>query len=117
MNSRKKLIQVRGRRASRVRATVRGSAERPRLSVFRSNRFMLAQLIDDVAGKTLASVTSKAMKTKGTKTAGAEFVGKAIAAAAKTAGVSSVVFDRGSYRYHGRVAALVEAARKEGLKV
>ena len=100
-----------------MRATVRGSAERPRLSVFRSNRFMLAQLIDDVAGKTIASATSKAMKTKGTKTAGAEFVGKAIAANAKKAGITSAVFDRGSYRYHGRVKALVEAARKEGLTI
>lgn len=100
-----------------MRATVRGTAERPRLSVFRSNRFMLAQLINDVTGKTIASATSKGMKTKGTKTAGAEFVGKAIAETAKKAGITSVVFDRGSYRYHGRVAALVEAARKEGLKV
>lgn len=117
MDARKKLIQKRGRRAIRVRARIEGTAERPRLSVFRSNRFMLAQLIDDVAGKTLASATSKSMKTKGTKTAGAEFVGKTIAEKAKAAGIKAAVFDRGSYRYHGRVKALVEAIRKEGVNI
>lgn len=100
-----------------MRATVRGTAARPRLSVFRSNRFMLAQLIDDVAGKTLASANSKQLKKKDTKTAGAAYVGKTIAERAKAAGVTVVVFDRGSYRYHGRVRALVEAAREAGLKI
>jgi large subunit ribosomal protein L18 len=117
MNDRKKLIEKRERRAIRTRARIRGTAERPRLSVFRSNKFMLAQLIDDVAGKTIASANSKAMKVKGTKTAGAEFVGKMIADLAKATGVTAAVFDRGSYRYHGRVKALVDAARKEGINI
>ena len=78
---------------------------------------MLAQLINDITGITVASATSKSMKTKGTKTAGAEFVGSAIGAAAKKAGITAAVFDRGSYRYHGRVKALVEAVRKEGINI
>ncbi len=117
MNDRKKLIEKRERRAIRTRARIRGTAERPRLSVFRSNKYMMAQLIDDVAGKTVASATSKEMKKKEPKLAGASFVGKTIAERAKTAGVTAAVFDRGSYRYHGRVKALVEAARKEGINI
>lgn len=100
-----------------MRATVRGTAVRPRLSVFRSNRYMLAQLIDDVTGKTVASANSKVLAKKDTKTAGAAYVGTTIAESAKALGITSAVFDRGSYRYHGRVEALVEAARKAGLNI
>jgi large subunit ribosomal protein L18 len=117
MDARKRLIQVRGRRAARVRATIRGTAERPRLSVFRSNKYMLVQLIDDAAGKTLASATSRELKKKDNKSSGAAFVGETIAERAKKAGITSAVFDRGSYRYHGRVKAFVEAARKAGLTI
>lgn len=117
MNDRKKLIEKRERRAIRTRARIQGTAERPRLSVFRSNKYMLAQLIDDVAGKTLAAATSKEIKKKEPKLSGAAFVGKTIAERAKAVGVTAAVFDRGSYRYHGRVKALVEAARKEGINI
>jgi large subunit ribosomal protein L18 len=101
-----------------VRAKVRGSAERPRLVVFRSNRGIEAQLIDDDAGETLASASHLALAKsfKGDKTAQAEAVGKALAAAAKTAGVDSCIFDRGGYLYHGRVKALADGAREGGLE-
>jgi large subunit ribosomal protein L18 len=94
------------RRHRRVRAKVRGSAERPRLVVFRSNRGIEAQLVDDDSGKSF----------KGDKTAQAEAVGKALATAAKKAGVDTCVFDRGGYLYHGRVKALADAAREGGLE-
>ena len=110
--------QARERRHRRVRAKVRGSAERPRLAVFRSNRGIEAQLIDDDAGKTLASASHLALAKsfKGDKTAQAEAVGKALAASAKQAGVDSCVFDRGGYLYHGRVKALADGAREGGLQ-
>jgi large subunit ribosomal protein L18 len=100
-----------------VRAKVHGTAERPRLAVFRSNRGIEAQLIDDDAGTTLASASHLALAKsfKGDKTAQAEAVGKALAAAAKKAGVESCVFDRGGYLYHGRVKALADGAREGGL--
>lgn len=101
----------------RVRAKVRGTALRPRLSVFRSNRFTSAQLIDDVAGRTLVAASSREFKEKGKKCDLAARVGKAIAERAKKAGITKAVVDRGAYRYHGRVKALVEAARAEGLKI
>lgn len=103
------------RRAARVRATVRGTAERPRLSVFRSLRHISVQLIDDVAGKTLASASDTDVTAKGKPVEMAREVGKAVAAKAKAAGVTMAVFDRGSYRYHGRVAAVAEGAREGGL--
>ena len=107
------------RRHRRVRAKVHGTSERPRLVVFRSNRGIEAQLVDDDAGKTLASASHLALAKsfKGDKTAQAEAVGKALAAAAKKAGVDTCVFDRGGYLYHGRVKALAEGAREGGLKV
>ena len=110
--------QARERRHRRVRAKVRGSAERPRLVVFRSNRGIEAQLVDDDAGKTLASASHLALAKsfKGDKTAQAEAVGKALAAAAKKAGVDRCVFDRGGYLYHGRVKALADGAREGGLE-
>lgn len=103
---------------SRIRKKVRGSAERPRLAVFRSLNHIYAQVIDDDNGKTLAAA-STTEKDLGGKTGGnveaAEKVGKAIAERALSAGVSSVVFDRGGYVYHGRVKALLDATRKAGL--
>jgi len=110
--------QARERRHRRVRAKVRGTAERPRLAVFRSNRGIEAQLIDDDAGQTLASASHLGLgkSFKGDKSAQAEAVGKALAAAANTAGVSTCVFDRGGYLYHGRVKALADGAREGGLE-
>ena len=109
--------EARLRRHRRVRAKVHGTAERPRLVVFRSNRGIEAQLVDDDAGKTLASASHLALAKsfKGDKTAQAEAVGKALAAAAKKAGVNTCVFDRGGYLYHGRVKALADGAREGGL--
>ena len=105
------------RRHRRVRAKVHGSAERPRLVIFRSNRGIEAQLVDDAEGKTVASASWLQMKTfKGTKTEQAAEVGKQLAAVAKKAGVESVVFDRGGYLYHGRVKALADGAREGGLR-
>ena len=108
--------QARLRRRRRVRAKVRGSAERPRISVFRSNRGISAQLIDDDAGRTLAAVnwTEADLRTLN-PTEQAAKVGELLAERAKAAGVSSAVFDRGGYQYHGRVKALAEGAREGGL--
>ncbi len=110
--------EARLRRHRRVRKSVVGTAERPRLAVFRSNSGIEAQLIDDHAGKTLAAASSLHLKKsfKGNKTAQAAEVGKTVAEAAKKAGIESVVFDRGGYLYHGRVKALADAAREGGLK-
>jgi large subunit ribosomal protein L18 len=109
--------QSRLRRRRRVRAKIRGTAERPRLSVFRSNRGIQAQLIDDVAGRTLAAVNWTEGDLKGLKTMEqASKAGQLLAERGKAAGVESVVFDRGGYRYHGRVKALADGARESGLK-
>jgi large subunit ribosomal protein L18 len=102
------------RRHRRVRRRVTGTAERPRLAVFRSNRQIYAQLIDDHAGRTLAAAGSLA-GGEGDKKAAARRVGADLAARAKAAGITSVVFDRGGYQYQGRVRALAEAAREGGL--
>jgi large subunit ribosomal protein L18 len=108
--------EARLRRHRRVRGRIRGTAERPRLVVFRSNRGITAQLVDDLSGRTVASSTWTALKSfKGDKTEQATEVGKALAAAAKQAGVQSCVFDRGGYLYHGRVKALADGAREGGL--
>jgi large subunit ribosomal protein L18 len=108
--------QSRLRRRRRVRAKVRGTAERPRLSVFRSNRGIQAQVIDDVAGHTLAAVNWTEDDLKSLKSMEqAKRAGELIAERAKSAGVESVVFDRGGYRYHGRVKALADGAREKGL--
>jgi len=108
---------ARERRHRRVRGKVRGTAERPRLMVFRSNRGIFAQLVDDDAGKTLAGASWVGLPKSfsGDKTEQAREVGKAVATAAKQAGVEAVVFDRGGYLYHGRVKALSEGAREGGL--
>ena len=109
--------QARERRHRRVRGKLFGSAERPRLVVFRSNRGIEAQLVDDLEGKTLAAASWLQLKgAKGSKTEQAAQVGKLLAENAKKAGVGTVVFDRGGYLYHGRVKALAEAAREGGLK-
>ena len=109
--------QLRERRHRRVRGKVRGTAERPRLAVFRSNRGVFAQLVDDDAGKTLASSswTGLPKSFKGDKTEQATEVGKRLAEVGKQAGVESVVFDRGGYLFHGRVKALADGAREGGL--
>jgi large subunit ribosomal protein L18 len=109
--------QARERRHKRVRGKVQGTAERPRLAVFRSNRGIEAQLVDDVAGKTVAAASWLHVKKSfsGSKSTQAVEVGKLLAQNAKKAGVESAVFDRGGYLYHGRVKALADAAREEGL--
>ena len=110
--------EARMRRHRRVRGKVAGTAERPRLVVFRSNRGIEAQLVDDLAGKTLAAASWLHLKKtfKGSKSEQAAEVGKLLAAKAKQAKVETVVFDRGGYLYHGRVKALADAAREGGLK-
>jgi large subunit ribosomal protein L18 len=109
--------QSRLRRRRRVRAKVRGSAERPRLSVYRSNRGLFAQLIDDDAGRTVAAVNWTEKDLRGLSSMEqAKRAGELIAERAKAAGVETCVFDRGGYRYHGRVAALAEGAREGGLR-
>lgn len=107
-------IQNRIKRHTRIRARISGTAARPRLSVFRSNTSILAQLIDDEAGKTLVSASCHGITT-GTKTAKATEVGKKLAEAAVAAGITTVVFDRGGFLYAGRVKALAEGARSSGL--
>jgi large subunit ribosomal protein L18 len=109
--------QKRLRRRRRVRARIRGSAERPRLSVYRSNRGVFAQLIDDDAGRTVASVSwTEADLRKLGSMEQAKRVGQLLAERGKAAGVETCVFDRGGYRFHGRVAAIAEGAREGGLK-
>jgi large subunit ribosomal protein L18 len=109
--------EARHRRHRRVRGKVRGTAERPRLVVTRSNRGIVAQLVDDMQGRTLASASWLQVKSfKGNKTAHAAEVGKLLAQNAKAAKIDTAVFDRGGYLYHGRVKALAEAAREGGLK-
>ncbi len=100
-----------------MRAKIRGTAEIPRLSVFRSHSHIYAQLIDDVSRKTLASVSSQGTKGKEKKTDAAGKIGEAIAEKAKALGIGQAVFDRGSYRYHGRVKRVHEGARSKGLKI
>ena len=109
--------EARQRRHRRVRGKIFGSAERPRLVVFRSNRGIEAQLVDDLEGKTLAAASWLNLKSfKGSKSEQAAEVGKLLAQNAKKAHVETVVFDRGGYLYHGRVKALADAAREGGLK-
>jgi large subunit ribosomal protein L18 len=113
--------ESRQRRAQRVRKHVAGNADRPRLSVYRSNRYIFAQVIDDEAGLTLVSAHDLKMEAPqfegiGGKIARAKAVGLAIAEAAKSKGIEKVVFDRSGYQYHGRVAALAEGAREGGLE-
>jgi len=107
------------RRHSRVRKKIHGTAERPRLSLYRSNKHLMLQVIDDDKGVTLVSVSSNepALRSHGGSTvAAAAALGKTVAERAKSAGIDKVVFDRGGYLYHGRVAAVAEAAREAGLE-
>ena len=109
--------QQRLRRRRRVRARVVGSAERPRLSVYRSNRGVFAQLVDDAAGRTLAAVNwTEPELRKLSASEQAKRAGELLAERAKSAGVESCVFDRGGYKFHGRVKALAEGAREKGMK-
>jgi large subunit ribosomal protein L18 len=115
------LTKIKGRTKikMRVRKVVTGSAERPRMSVFRSNKEIYAQLIDDTQGVTLLTASSKSKDIagqEGTKTEKAAMVGKIIAEKALAAGITTVVFDRNGYLYHGRVKQLADAAREGGLK-
>jgi large subunit ribosomal protein L18 len=108
--------EARARRHRRVRGKVAGTAERPRLAVFRSNLGIYSQLVDDSSGLTLAAASWQEVKSfKGNKSDQAREVGKLLAAAAKKAGIETCVFDRGGYLYHGRVKALAEGAREGGL--
>lgn len=117
MTSIAKIEKAKQRRAKRVRSAVRGTPERPRLTVFRSNRGIWAQIVDDQSGRTLASACSRHVEeTALPKKEMAAKVGELIAERAKAAGVESVVFDRGSYLYHGRVKALADGARQGGLE-
>ena len=106
------------KRHKRIRGKISGTAERPRLSVFRSEKHIYAQLIDDVAGRTLVSASSveKGFEGLGSTKEAARKVGKTVAERAKKAGIEEVVFDRGGYIYHGRVQELAEGAREGGLK-
>jgi large subunit ribosomal protein L18 len=106
----------RSRRHRRVRVHVEGTAQRPRLAVFRSLNHLYAQLIDDAASHTLAAASTVELKAKGNGLAQAQEVGKAIATKGKAKGVNQVVFDRGGFLYHGRIKALADAAREAGLE-
>ena len=101
---------------ARIRSRVTGTAQKPRLSVFRSNKFIYAQLIDDVNGKTLVATSSRELTEKVAKVDSSSLVGKTLAEKAIAAGITEVVFDRGGYLYHGRVKALADGAREGGLK-
>jgi large subunit ribosomal protein L18 len=121
MNHERAIRKQRQRRRFRVRKHIRGTDQRPRLSVFRSHKHIYAQLVDDLAGKTLAAASTRdqeiAGKVKyGGNTDAATQVGQVIAERAKAAGIEQVAFDRGHFQYHGRVAALAQAAREAGLK-
>lgn len=108
-------IERRNKIKTRIRGKISGTAERPRMSVFRSNKEIYVQLIDDLAGRTLAATSSKGIEG-GTKCEKAAKVGEAIATKALAAGINEVVFDRNGYLFHGRVKSLADAARKGGLK-
>ena len=115
----KSKLQARTKRALRVRRNLQGTAERPRLSVFRSSKHIYAQVIDDVSGTTLASASTVAKDLRGnldgTKTDAAKKVGALLAEQCKSKSITKVVFDRGGFLYHGRVKALADAAREAGL--
>ena len=109
--------QGRDRRHRRVRKKVIGTPQRPRLAVYRSNRYIYAQLIDDEAGKTLVAVSSLGEKKDSGPTEQAKAVGEQLAARAKEAGITSVTFDRAGFKYHGRVRAVADGAREGGLEL
>jgi large subunit ribosomal protein L18 len=109
-------IQRRNKIKARIRGKISGTAARPRMTVFRSNKQIYVQLIDDLAGTTLVSASSKGLEANGNKSEVAAQVGKNIAAKALEAGINEVVFDRNGYLFHGRVKSLADAAREGGLK-
>jgi len=115
-----KNMTARGRRKQRIRKKISGTGERPRMCVFRSNRNIAVQIIDDLAGKTLVAASTLEKDLRGQKhnssMEGAKKIGELIADRAKVKGVETVVFDRSGYRYHGRIRALADAARKNGLR-
>jgi large subunit ribosomal protein L18 len=114
----KSRLEARRRRHVRVRKAVVGTSERPRLAVFRSNRYLYAQVIDDKTGRTLAAASSQeaSLRSKSLSVETAGEIGKLVAERAKSAGVGAVVFDRGGFTYHGRIKALADAARASGLE-
>jgi len=111
MNKIKKLNKIRERRKMRVRARIKGTPEKPRLSIFKSNRYIYVQLIDDSVGKTLISASKTSSKDASAS------LGEAIGKKASEKGIKSAVFDRGDYKYHGRVKVIADVARKAGLKI
>ena len=113
----KKINLNRAMRKNRSRAKISGTAEKPRLAVFRSNKYTYAQLIDDEKGRTVASASTLELGKKTKKTEAAKALGALIAEKAKTAGVKTAVFSRSLYKYHGRVKAVAEGAREGGLKI
>jgi large subunit ribosomal protein L18 len=116
MPASKEKNKIKARRARRTRSNMHGTSARPRLSVFRSAKSTYVQLIDDDNGKTLKMATTK-IADKKTKTEQAFILGQEIAKLAKDAGINEVIFDKGAYKYHGRVKAVAEGARKSGLKI
>jgi large subunit ribosomal protein L18 len=113
----KDINKIRIQRKARDRAKIFGTAEKPRFSVFRSSRYTYAQLIDDMDGKTLVSASTKELKEKGKKSELAEKLGELISKKAIEKGIKKAVFNRGSYKYHGRIKAVAEGARKGGLQL
>ena len=114
----KKLIKgqkLRAKRKARIRAKISGTAERPRLSVYKSARHVYAQVIDDNAGKTIASVSSFGKDSKGSNVEACTELGKTLAERCKAASISQIVFDRNGYQYHGRIKAFAEGVRESGL--
>lgn len=117
MNKLKVKNQREKRRAKRTRANIFGTSEKPRFSVYRTNQYLYAQLIDDTSHKTLLSGSTRDIKDKDTKVNKSTTLGEALAKKAKDLGISQMVFDRGSYRYHGRVKSIAEALRTSGIKI
>ncbi|MDD4931038.1 MAG: 50S ribosomal protein L18 [Candidatus Colwellbacteria bacterium] len=118
MNKQKKILnRNEKRRAKRTRAKLFGTAERPRFSVNRSNRYLYAQVIDDTKAHTLFAGSTKELEAKGNKSVKAAALGESMAKKAKEAGIEAMVFDRGSYKYHGRVKSVAEALRSSGIKI
>ncbi|MBU0637115.1 MAG: 50S ribosomal protein L18 [Patescibacteria group bacterium] len=115
MNKQKEKQSKKHRRQDRVRVKINSTSDRPRLSVFKSNKGMQAQLIDDSVGKTLVSANSSEIKSKGQKTQISFEQGKLLAEKAKAKNINQVIFDRGCYKYHGRIKALADGAREGGL--
>lgn len=105
------------KRADRIRAKLFGESLKPRLSIFRSNKYTYAQAIDDATGKTLISASTKQIKEGKTKSEKANLLGSVLAKKAKTAGIETMIFDKGSYKYHGRVKKVAEGLRQDGIKI